>query len=120
MVLSGSMTSVSSIILDLLNNAHHNFDTLFYLVFIFHDESLFLGVSGEPLVRMSDAVWTATVIERMRFMGVRPVEKQPMGLWWYNLTTVYYFSRIPTCDVKEKIRRKAAGSLSKQMSAGQR
>ena len=29
MVLSGSMTSLSYIILDLLNNAHHNFDSLF-------------------------------------------------------------------------------------------
>lgn len=67
---------------------------------------------------MSDAVWTRTEIEGMWFVDARPVDKQPMGLPWYNLMTVYYFRRTPMCDVKG--RKKAAGSLSKQMSTGQR
>ena len=38
---------------------------------------------------MSDAVWTGTVIERMGFMDAHSVDKQPMGLPWYNPVTVY-------------------------------
>lgn len=71
-------------------------------VSIFHDRSHFEGVSGEPLVRTSDAERTGSVIERMRFMDTCPVDKQPMGLLRYDLMTVYYFRRIPMCDVKRK------------------
>lgn len=51
---------------------------------------------------MSDAVRTGTVIERMRFMDARPVDKQPTGLPWHNLVAVYYFGTIPMCDVRRK------------------
>lgn len=67
---------------------------------IFHDKSLFEGVSREPSVRMSDAVRTATVIGRMQFMDACPTDKQPMGLPPYNLMTLYYFKRKPMFDVK--------------------
>lgn len=55
---------------------------------MFHDKSLVEGVSGEPLVRMSEAVRTGTVMERMRFMDARLVDKQPMEL---PHDSVYYF-----------------------------
>ena len=53
------------------------------------------------MVRTSDAERTGSVIERMRFMDACLVDKQPMGLQ-YDLMTVYYFRRIPMCDVKRK------------------
>lgn len=54
------------------------------------------------MVRISDSVRTGTVIEGVQFMDACPVDKQPMGLPWYNLITVYYVRRIPMCDVKRK------------------
>lgn len=68
----------------------------------FHDKSHFEGVSGEPLVRTSDAERTGSVTERMRFMDACPIDKQPMGLLRYDLMTMYYFRRIPMCNVKGK------------------
>lgn len=60
-------------------------------------------------------------MQGMRFMDACQVNKQPMGLPWYDLMTVYCFSGMPLCDVKrERKKRKTAGSLSKQMSIDQR
>lgn len=55
------------------------------------------------MVRMSDAVWTGTVIERVQFMDARPVDEQPMGTFMAQpRDCVYYFRTIPMCDVKRK------------------
>ena len=66
---------------------------------MFHDKSLVEGVSGEPLVRMSEAVRTGTVMGRTRFMDARLVDKQPMEP---PHDSVYYFLTTPMCDVRRR------------------